>query len=60
MLLALVVSEIFKKKHFVAEADMDDSIRRKRLSVSLKKVMVQKADRQVPQTSSVIERCLPG
>ena len=41
-LLALVVSEIFKKNHFVtaeAAADIDDSIKRKRIRVSLKNFM---------------------
>ena len=46
-LLALVVSEIFQKSHFVtaavevaAEADIDASVKRKRIHVSLKnKVM---------------------
>ena len=39
--LALTVSEILKKNHFVtaAEANIDDSIKRKRIRVSLKNMI---------------------
>ena len=57
-----MVSEIFPKNHFVtaeaatAEADIDDSIKRKRVRVSLKKSFVTLTDITVMPVRMTINR----